>query len=43
MLALPDTWDYSIRGLAKISKEGVDCIRATDMWNAICLEERMAR
>lgn len=29
MLALPDTWDYSIRGLAKISKEGVDCIRAT--------------
>lgn len=29
MLALPDTWDYSIRGLAKICKEGVDCIRAT--------------
>ena len=29
ILSLPDDWDYSVRGLAKICKEGVDCIGAT--------------
>ncbi|SCP95408.1 helix-turn-helix domain-containing protein [Anaerobium acetethylicum] len=29
MLSLPDDWDYSIRGLAAICKEGVDGIRTT--------------
>ena len=29
MLSLPDTWDYTTRGLASICKEGVDGIRAT--------------
>ena len=29
MLSLPDQWDFSIRGLAAISKEGVDGIGAT--------------
>ena len=28
MLSLPDTWDYTTRGLASICKEGVDGIRA---------------
>ena len=27
MLSLPDEWDYTLRGLATISKEGVDAIR----------------
>ena len=27
MLSLPDEWDYTLRGLAAISKEGVDAIR----------------
>ena len=27
MLSLPDDWDYSLKGLAKISLEGVDSIR----------------
>ena len=29
MLSLPETWDYTISGLAKISLEGKDAIRAT--------------
>ena len=29
MLSLPDSWDYTTRGLASICKEGVDGIRAT--------------
>lgn len=29
MLSLPDSWDYSIRGLAKICKEGVECVGST--------------
>lgn len=31
MLSLPDTWDYSLKGLAKINKESVDAIR-TAVW-----------
>ena len=27
MLSLPDEWDYTLRGLAAISREGVDAIR----------------
>ena len=27
MLSLPDEWDYTLRGLATISKEGVDAVR----------------
>ena len=27
MLSLPDEWDYTLRGLATISKEGIDAIR----------------
>lgn len=27
MLSLPDTWDYTLRGLAKINKERIDAIR----------------
>ena len=27
MLSLPDEWDYTLRGLAAISKEGIDAIR----------------
>ena len=27
MLSLPDEWDYSLEGLARINKEGVDAIR----------------
>lgn len=27
MLSLPDDWDYTLSGLAKISKEGIDAIR----------------
>ena len=29
MLSLPDSWDYTTRGLAAICKEGVDGICAT--------------
>ena len=29
MLSLPDSWDYTTRGLASICREGVDGIRAT--------------
>ena len=29
MLSLPDTWDYTTRGLASICKEGVDSVCAT--------------
>ena len=29
MLSLPETWDYTVKGLAFISKEGVDGITAT--------------
>ena len=29
MLSLPEDWDYTTRGLAAISKEGVDAIGAT--------------
>lgn len=28
MLSLPDDWDYSISGLSKVSKEGIDSIRS---------------
>ncbi|MBQ9885599.1 MAG: helix-turn-helix domain-containing protein [Lachnospiraceae bacterium] len=28
ILSLPDDWDYSLKGLAAISKEGIDSIRA---------------
>lgn len=31
MLSLPDAWDYSLKGLAKINKESVDAIR-TAVW-----------
>lgn len=27
MLSLPDTWDYSLEGLARINREGIDAIR----------------
>lgn len=27
MLSLPDTWDYTLRGLAAINKERIDAIR----------------
>ena len=27
MLSLPDDWDYTLKGLAYINKEGVDAIR----------------
>ena len=29
ILSLPDNWDFTIRGLAAISKEGVDAIRSS--------------
>jgi len=29
MLSLPDEWDYSIVGLTKINKDGIDSIKAT--------------
>ena len=29
MLSLPDTWDYSIAGLASICKEGMESIKNT--------------
>ena len=29
MLSLPEEWDYTVRGLAYICKDGEDCIRAT--------------
>ena len=29
MLSLPDEWDYTVRGLTFICKDGEDCIRAT--------------
>lgn len=29
MLSLPDNWDYTIKGLAFINKEGIDSIRST--------------
>lgn len=29
MLSLPETWDYTVKGLAHISKEGVDGITGT--------------
>ena len=29
MLGLPDDWDYSIKGLAKMRKESYDAIRTT--------------
>lgn len=29
MLSLPDNWDYTIRGLSVINKEGLDSIRST--------------
>lgn len=29
MLSLPETWDYTVRGLTRICKDGEDCIRAT--------------
>ena len=29
MLSLPDSWDYTTRGLAAICRDGVDAIRAT--------------
>lgn len=28
MLSLPEEWDYTLKGLAHISKEGVDAIRS---------------
>lgn len=31
MLSLPDNWDYSLKGLAKINKESIDAIR-TAVW-----------
>ena len=27
MLSLPETWDYSLEGLARINREGIDAIR----------------
>ena len=29
MLSLPDNWDYTIKGLSIINKEGLDSIRST--------------
>ena len=29
MLSLPDTWEYSIKGLATLCHDGVDSIRST--------------
>lgn len=31
MLSLPDTWDYTLHGLARINKENIDAIR-TAIW-----------
>ena len=31
MLSLPDTWDYTLHGLARINKESIDAIR-TAVW-----------
>ena len=36
MLSLPDDWNYTTRGLAKICKEGVDAI-------GICVQRRAVR
>ena len=30
MLSLPEEWDYTLKGLSLISKEGVDAIRVYD-------------
>ena len=27
MLSLPEEWDYTTKGLARICKDGVDCVR----------------
>ena len=32
MLSLPETWDYTLRGLACISLEGVDAIYGAHIW-----------
>ena len=29
MLSLPEDWDYSLKGLTKLSKEGIDVISVT--------------
>lgn len=29
MLSLPAEWDYTLRGLSQINKEGLDAVRAT--------------
>ena len=28
MLSLPEDWDYSLKGLATLNKEGIDAIRS---------------
>lgn len=45
MLSLPDTWDYTLNGLAKISTEGVDAIRTVirELENLGYLERRRTR
>ncbi len=27
MLSLPEEWDYTLKGLSKINREGIDAIR----------------
>ena len=29
MLSLPDSWHYNIKGLASLSRDGIDAVRAT--------------
>ena len=32
MLSLPEDWDYSLKGLATLNKEGIDAIRSAIHW-----------
>ena len=45
ILSLPETWDYSLEGLAKICKEGVSAVRTglDELINAGYVERRRLR
>ena len=33
MLSLPEDWDYTLQGLARINRESIDAIRPSGNWN----------
>ena len=45
MLSLPETWDYTLKGLASINKEGIDAIRVAvnELENEGYIERRRLR